>query len=61
MDVKYINPFVVATQTVFKTMLNMEPRMGKAHPQGVRRYVGGCDGCYGSHGGQEGIGLRKLQ
>jgi chemotaxis protein CheX len=29
MDVKYIKPFVAATQTVFKTMLNMEPRMGK--------------------------------
>lgn len=29
MDVKYINPFVVATQTVFKTMLNTEPRMGR--------------------------------
>ena len=29
MDVRYINPFVAATQTVFKTMLNMEPRMGR--------------------------------
>jgi chemotaxis protein CheX len=29
MDVKYINPFVAATQTVFKNMLNMEPRMGR--------------------------------
>lgn len=29
MDVKYINPFVLAAQTVFKTMLGIEVAMGK--------------------------------
>jgi chemotaxis protein CheX len=29
MEVKFINPFVVAAQTVFKTMLNMELSLGK--------------------------------
>ncbi|HVN97843.1 MAG TPA: hypothetical protein VMT62_15540 [Syntrophorhabdaceae bacterium] len=29
MDVKYINPFVLATQTVFKTMLNLETNLDK--------------------------------
>ncbi len=29
MDVKFINPFVAATQTVFKTMLNIDLLLGK--------------------------------
>jgi len=29
MDVKFINPFVIAAQTVFKTMLNIELVLGK--------------------------------
>ncbi len=29
MDVKFINPFVVAAQTVFKTMLNIDLSLGK--------------------------------
>ena len=29
MEVKYINPFINAAQTVFKTMLNIDAKMGK--------------------------------
>lgn len=29
MEVKFINPFVVAAQTVFKTMLNIDLSLGK--------------------------------
>ena len=29
MDIKYINPFILATKTVFKTMLNIEMTMDK--------------------------------
>ena len=34
MDVKFINPFVIAAQTVFKTMLNIDLTLGKP---GLRR------------------------
>ena len=47
MDVKFINPFVLAAQTVFKTMLGIDTNMGKPI---IERREGYFRGRYRHHG-----------
>ena len=54
MDVKYMNPFIIATQVVFKTMLGMEVRMGKPVLKKTRRTSGEVTGIMGLAGDQRG-------
>jgi chemotaxis protein CheX len=54
MDVKIINPFVVAAQTVFKTMLSIETSMGKPILKDVRATSGDVTGIMGLVGDKKG-------
>ncbi len=62
MDVKYINPFIVATQTVFKTMLGVNVDMGKPILKSVNSTSGEITGIMGLVGDRKGtvaISLRN--
>ena len=54
MDVKYINPFVMASQVVFKTMLGLETNMGKPILKDVRATSGDVTGIMGLVGDRKG-------
>lgn len=54
MDVRYINPFVVATQKVFKTMLNMDISMTKPVLKQERKASGDITGVMGLSGDKKG-------
>lgn len=62
MDVKYMNPFIIATQVVFKTMLGIEVKMGKPVLKQTRQTNGDVTGIMGLAGDQRGtlcISFRK--
>ena len=62
MDIKYINPFIVAAQTVFKTMLGISAEMGKPTLKTVNRTSGDVTGIMGLVGDKKGtvaISLRE--
>ena len=62
MDIKYINPFIVAAQTVFKTMLGISAEMGKPALKTVNRTSGDVTGIMGLVGDKKGtvaISLRE--
>ncbi len=54
MDVKFINPFVVAAQVVFKTMLGIEAKMGKPILKDVKSTSGDVTGIMGLVGDRKG-------
>ncbi len=54
MDVKYINPFIKATGTVFKTMLNLETSMEKPFLKSDRTATGDVTGVIGLVGDRRG-------
>jgi chemotaxis protein CheX len=54
MDVKFINPFVMAAQVVFKTMLGIEAKMGKPILKDVRATSGDVTGIMGLVGDRKG-------
>jgi chemotaxis protein CheX len=54
MDVKFINPFVMAAQTVFKTMLGIDATMGKPILKDVRATSGDVTGIMGLVGDKKG-------
>ncbi len=54
MDVKYINPFVLAAQTVFKTMLGIEVAMGKPSLKESRTASGDVTGIMSLVGDRKG-------
>ncbi|MBA4416631.1 MAG: chemotaxis protein CheX [Syntrophus sp. (in: bacteria)] len=54
MDVKFINPFVMAAQTVFKTMLGIDASMGKPILKDVRATSGDVTGIMGLVGDRKG-------
>lgn len=54
MDVKFINPFVVAAQTVFKTMLGIDVSMGKPILKDERATSGDVTGIMGLVGDRTG-------
>lgn len=54
MDVKYINPFINAAQTVFKTMLGFEAKMGKPILKTERTTSGDISGIMGLAGDRKG-------
>lgn len=54
MDVKYMNPFIIATQVVFKTMLGIEVKMGKPVLKQTRQTTGDVTGIMGLAGDQRG-------
>lgn len=54
MDVKFINPFVLAAQTVFKTMLGLDANMGKPILKDVRATSGDVTGIMGLVGDRKG-------
>jgi chemotaxis protein CheX len=54
MDVKFINPFVMAAQTVFKTMLSIDATMGKPILKDVRATSGDVTGIMGLVGDKKG-------
>jgi chemotaxis protein CheX len=54
MDVKYINPFVTAAQTVFKTMLGIDAGMGKPVLKSIRSTSGDVTGIMGLVGDRKG-------
>ena len=54
MDVKYINPFVMASQVVFKTMLGLDATMGKPILKDVRATSGDVTGIMGLVGDRKG-------
>jgi chemotaxis protein CheX len=54
MDVKYINPFVVATKTVFKTMLNIDMDIDKPVLRTENITSGDITGIMGLVGDKEG-------
>jgi chemotaxis protein CheX len=54
MDVKYINPFIHAAQTVFKTMLGFEAKMGKPILKNERTTSGDISGIMGLAGDRKG-------
>jgi len=61
-DIKYINPFIVAAQTVFKTMLGISAEMGKPALKTVNRTSGDVTGIMGLVGDKKGtvaISLRE--
>ena len=62
MDIKYINPFIIAAQTVFKTMLGISAEMGKPALKNVNRTSGDVTGIMGLVGDKKGtvaISLRE--
>ena len=62
MDIKYINPFIIAAQTVFKTMLGISVEMGKPALKNVNRTSGDVTGIMGLAGDKKGtvtISLRE--
>lgn len=54
MDIKYINPFIIAAQTVFKTMLGISAEMGKAVLKTVNSTSGDVTGIMGLVGDKKG-------
>jgi len=54
MDVKYINPFILATQTVFKTMLGIAVTMSKPMLKHERAASGDVTGIMGLVGDKKG-------
>ncbi len=54
MDVRFINPFVVATTTVFKTMLNIDLTMSKPLLRKTRESTGDVTGVMGLAGDAKG-------
>lgn len=54
MDVKYINPFVMAAQAVFKTMLSIDVAMGKPSLKAIRTSSGDVTGIMGLVGDRKG-------
>lgn len=54
MDVRYINPFLVATQRVLKTMLNLEPQMARPILKQERTASGEVTGVMGLSGDKKG-------
>jgi chemotaxis protein CheX len=54
MDVKYINPFVLATRTVFQTMLNLEVTMDKPRLKNDKTTSGDVTGVMGLVGDKKG-------
>ncbi|MCX8111532.1 MAG: chemotaxis protein CheX [Syntrophorhabdaceae bacterium] len=62
MDVQYINPFIVAAQTVFKTMLSINIDMGKPQLKNTCVTSGDITGIMGLAGDKKGtvaISLRE--
>ena len=62
MEVKFINPFILATQTVFKTMLSINVDMGKPELKTVNSTSGDVTGIMGLVGDRKGtvaISLRN--
>ena len=54
MEVKYINPFINAAQTVFKTMLNIDAKMGKPILKNEKTTSGHISGIMGLAGDRTG-------
>lgn len=54
MDVKYINPFIVATQSVFKTMLGIDVNLNKPVLKTARNTSGDVTGIMGLVGDRKG-------
>jgi len=54
MDVKYINPFIVAAQSVFKTMLGIEVNLNKPVLKSERTTSGDITGIIGLVGDKKG-------
>jgi chemotaxis protein CheX len=54
MDVKFINPFIMAAQAVFKTMLGVEAVMGKPSIKEARNTSGDVTGIMGLVGDKRG-------
>ncbi len=54
MDVKYINPFIVAAQSVFKTMLCIEAKLSKPVLKTDRKTSGDVTGIMGLVGDKKG-------
>jgi chemotaxis protein CheX len=54
MDVKYINPFITATSTVFKTMLNLQTSMDKPFLKNDKITTGDVTGVIGLAGDRSG-------
>jgi chemotaxis protein CheX len=54
MDVKYINPFIMATQSVFKTMLSIEVNLNKPTLKTERKTSGDVTGIMGLVGDRKG-------
>jgi len=54
MDVKYINPFVLATRTVFKTMLDLDVTMDKPRLKTEKTTSGDVTGVMGLVGDKKG-------
>jgi chemotaxis protein CheX len=54
MEVKFINPFILATQTVFKTMLSINVDMGKPVLKTVNSTSGDVTGIMGLVGDRKG-------
>jgi chemotaxis protein CheX len=54
MDVKYINPFVIATKAVFKTMLNIEMSISKPTLKSSKMTSGDVTGVMGLVGDAKG-------
>jgi chemotaxis protein CheX len=62
MDVKYMNPFIIAAQVVFKTMLGIEVKMGKPILKQSKQTSGDVTGIMGLAGDQRGtlcVSFRK--
>ncbi|MDW8002992.1 MAG: chemotaxis protein CheX [Deltaproteobacteria bacterium] len=62
MNVKYMNPFIIATQVVFRTMLGIDVRMGKPELKKSRRTSGDVTGIMGLAGDERGtlcVSFRK--
>jgi chemotaxis protein CheX len=55
MEVKYINPFILATQTVFKTMLGITVELGKPVLKTVNSTSGDVTGIMGLVGDRKGM------
>jgi len=54
MDVKYINPFIMAAQSVFKTMLNIDASLSKPVLKTDRKTSGEVTGIMGLVGDKQG-------
>ena len=54
MDVKYINPFITAASTVFKTMLNLQTSMEKPFVKNEKVTTGDVTGVIGLAGDRSG-------